>query len=275
MKHVPSHITALRRLIDEELRVELIAETLYVVEGSDPAAVVASHLERLGYDECGVRCGVRCGGVVSASVRLADLVGETSGDAAKLVPLERVVAPATPLWSCLDRIARDGPLFVLGDHGLDGIVTRADLNKQPARLLMFGVISTLEMVLLALIRRHHEADGWRGSLTDDRVGKAETLHSERRRRREEIDLVDCLQLGDKVTVCLKTPEIRDAWGLSKSQAESLFKDLQRIRDNLAHAQSPAPGGDWPETVAALKQGHELLDRSVEMLGEPLREGTNG
>ena len=261
MKHMPSHITALRRLVDEEIRVELIAEALHVVEGSDPAAAVASHLERLGYDECGVRCG----GVVSASVRLTDLVGETSGDAAKLVPLERVVAPATPLWSCLDRIARDGPLFVLGDHGLDGIVTRADLNKQPARLLMFGVISTLEMVLLALIRRNHEADGWRGLVSEDRLGKAEALHTERRRRREEIDLVDCLQLGDKVTVCLKTSDIRDVWGLSKSKGESLFKDLQRIRDNLAHAQSPAPRGDWQETVVALRGGHELLDRSIEAL----------
>lgn len=268
MKHLPSLIASMRRLLDEAIHVELIAEPLYVVEASRPAAEAAADLKRRGYDECGVRRD----GSVLASVRLTDLVGETSGDAAQPVPLERIVASATPLWACMERVAHDRPLFVRCDHELDGIVTRADLNKQPSRLLMFGVISTLEMVLLALIRRHHEGDSWRKALTADRITEAEKLYAERRRRREEIDVADCLQLGDKVAICLKTPEILDAWGLSKSKGMDLADDLQRIRNNLAHGQSPARRGDWSETVRVLKKGHDLLDRCIEALRSGARGG---
>lgn len=271
MKRLPSQIASLRRLIDEEIRVELITEPLYVIDVASPATEVATELDRLGYDECGVRRDER----VTESIRLTDLNEGISGDHARLIPLERVVAPATPLWSCLERIARAGPLFVLGDHGLDGIVTRADLNKQPARLLMFGFISMLEMLLLVLIRRHYETDGWRQKLTDERVAKAEELYDERRRRREEIDLVDCLQLGDKVAVCLKTESIRTAWGMSRRQVEGLFQLLQRVRDNLAHAQSPAPDGQWSDVVGALREGHIVMDRSIEMVDEPVQEAANG
>ena len=255
---MPSHIASLSRLIDEEIRVELIAEPLHVVEGSDSAADVASHLKRLGYDECGVRRG----GVVSASVRLADLVGETSEEAARPVPLERIVAPATPLWTCLERIARDGPLFLLGDHGLDGIVNRADLNKQPARLLMFGVLSMLEMVLLALIQHHYSGNEWMDKISNSRAEAAGKLYARRLKLREEIDLADCLQLCDKADVCRKTKAICNMWGLSGNQANRLFKALQSIRDNLAHSQSPAAGGDWSKTVGALMQGHDLLDQTL-------------
>ncbi len=167
----------------------------------------------------------------------------------------------------MDRIVQRGPLFVLGLDGLDGIVTTADLHKQPSRVLMFGVISMLEMVILEMIRRRFDGDGWKSALTPGRIAQAEKLYRERQRIGEEIDLADCLQLCDKRDICLKLPNIIDVWQLDASAAEQIFDSLQRIRDNLAHAQSPAPTGDWAVVIETLRVAKDILIRSLDGLSD--------
>ena len=43
-------------------------------------------------------------------------------------------------------------VFVLAGSAVTGIVTRADLNKPPLRIYLFGLISLLEMHLLYWVR---------------------------------------------------------------------------------------------------------------------------
>lgn len=269
MRRMPSQIAALHRLLDEEIRVELIAEPLHAVDATAQPAEVASHLDKLGFDECGVR---RDGRVVS-SVRRSDLGGDDVGQRARPVSLERIVAAATPLWTCMDRIAEVGPLFVLGVEGLDGIVTRADLHKQPSRLLMFGVVSMLEMVVLELVRDRIDGERLKAALSPRRIEKAETLYQERKRIGEEIDLADCLQLCDKRDICLTMPDVVTLWEIDAKEVEAVFESLQRIRDNLAHAQSPAPAGNWAIVIEALHRADDILRRTLRSLSTQLESIT--
>ena len=261
MNQIGSQIAAMEKLLDEELPVGLIAEPLYFVEATADARSTAATLKEHAFDECGVRRD----GHVKESVRLADLSGGRVGDVAVSVPLERVVAPTTPLWTCIERVAGADALFLLGHCGLHGIVTRADLNKQPARLLMFGIISLLEMLLLALVRLCYRGDDLRSLLAEGRITAAERIYAERRKSDEELDLADCLQLCDKVTICRKLEPLREVWQLSGNNIESLFDTLQGIRDNLAHAQSPTSARTWSQVVEALKRGHALIDPTIEFL----------
>jgi len=168
------------------------------------------------------------------------------------------------------RLACDGPLYVLGDqgddgyYGLDGIVTKFDLGKQPARLLMFGVVSLLEMTMLALARRE-AGEFWQECLSAARLEAANELHRARQQRGEEIDLLDCLQLSDKVSIFVRTEPLRALLGGSVQQIKRQFSSLQKIRDNLAHAQSPAADGDWASVIATLQWGHAILDTCVAAL----------
>ncbi len=263
MNWMQSQAHALQRLFDDEMRVELIAELLFAVDAETPAAETAHQLNELGFDECGIR---RDGKVVEIAAR-DKLVEGTAGQYGQLVPIDRIVAPTTPIWSCMDRIAKYNTVFVLGDGCIDRVVTPADFTKQPARLLMFGLVSMLEMVLLDLVRLHYPDQTWREMVTPGRVAKAEGLLNEKRRRGQEINLEECLQLCDKVEICLKVETVRDGWGLTKNNALDLFKALQKIRDNLAHAQPPALDDGWPGTIENLRRGHEVLHQSVALLDQ--------
>jgi hypothetical protein len=266
MRRASSQLASLQRLLDREITVALVAEELHVIHADAPAQEARRELEARGFDGCGVARGAS----VHEYVERTALHAGSVGDHARPVPLERVVAPSTPLWACMKRLACDGPLYVLGDqgddgyYGLDGIVTKFDLGKQPARLLMFGVVSLLEMTMLALARR--EADeSWRKCLSEARLEAAKELHWARQQRGEEIDLLDCLQLSDKVAIFVRTEPLRALLGDSVQRIKRQFSSLQKIRDNLAHAQSPAAAGDWAGVIATLQWGHAILDVCVAAL----------
>ncbi len=55
-------------------------------------------------------------------------------------------------------------LFVLDGARLESIVTSADLQKPPVRMLLFGLVSLLDMFLLALVRKHCPEESLRETL---------------------------------------------------------------------------------------------------------------
>ncbi|MCX5658598.1 MAG: hypothetical protein NTW19_02615 [Planctomycetota bacterium] len=266
MKQSLWQIKGLQRLLEAEMRVELIAEPLHVVDEDAPAGATAGELAARGYDECGVRRGQAVHEIAERDALAKALANAVVGQHTRPAPLGRIVAASTPLWACVDRLAEHGSVFVLGNTGLEGIVAAGDLNKPPARLLMFGLISMIEMAMVDIVRAHHPDEAWRELLAPKRVEAALRIHKDRRERRQEIDLTDCLQWCDKSAICIKTPGVLAAWGLGKNAAEDLFEDLRIIRDQLAHAQSPAVAGGWREVIAKLRQGHATLVRTVEFLG---------
>jgi hypothetical protein len=52
-----------------------------------------------------------------------------------------------------------------------------------------------------------------------------------------LQLVDCLQFSDKADIVGKHPELRESLGLESRQvARKTYKDLESLRNNLAHSQ---------------------------------------
>ena len=74
------------------------------------------------------------------------------------------------------------------------------------------------------------------------------LQRERARRGTEVALLDCLQLGDKIGVLVRDPEVLAALGFrSRGAAKPVIKDLQSLRNHLAHAQDIV-SHDWTQIV---------------------------
>lgn len=268
MSDARGQMRGLRQLFEEEMRVALVAEPLEVAGADEPAGEVAARLAAKGFDECGVVRSRRVEAVVRRD-RLAG--GGTAGDHAEPVPLGRVVAGSTPLWACMRRVAEHGSVYVLSDRpgtqgitgGLGSIVTRADLDKQPARMLMFGLISVLEMAMLALIRRRCPVE-WETMINERRLKQARELHKKREEANQETDLLECLQLCDKATICCRMPGVLEAWGLSKTQATDLLGRVEGIRNQLAHAQSASGNGTWSKVVESLERADVVAERCVEL-----------
>lgn len=263
MKRLVSNAVALRRFLETGITIDSICEDMYCVESADVGRGLWADLQDRGYDRCGVR---RDGRVIEYVERaMSDM------DALTTLPIQidALVAETTPLWDALPRLAEAGWLIVLTRSGPTSIVTVADLAKQPARLMMFGVVSLLEMTMLAIIRREYKADEWRSLLNGDRIRKAEDVLGGRRRTGQEIDLADCLQWCDKARICVRTERVMRHWEFSsKCKGDRLFKDLQVLRDHLAHAQHPAPHGNWQEVAEWLYEADRLIDLNMKLLGTP-------
>jgi hypothetical protein len=172
-----------------------------------------------------------------------------------------VVADSTPLET-LFKILWDSPqVFVLENNVIAGIITRADLQKAPVRILLFGLVTLLEIQILQLIRVYYPNDSWEEALSPGRLDKAKDLYTERLARNEEIDLADCLQLCDKRTLVLKDKRIRESLSFgSNGEAERFLEDVEKLRDRLAHGQDIVAGSSWPEVFSLAQKTEQVLEQ---------------
>lgn len=262
MRNTLRQIRGLQTILEREMSVSLIAEPLMSVDSGEQASDVATKLRARDFDVCGIKRG----DTTTEIVHLIDLVNGLVGDHAKSVPLPQLLSPQTPLWACLERVASQRFVFVLGNGQLESIVTLADLDKPPSRMLLFGLISVLEMVLLALIRKNFNGSSWESHISSKRLDKAKRLHELRRQKNQHTELIECLQICDKSTICRTLETVTQVWDLNENAADEFFREIEDIRNHLAHAQSPAHTMGWDEVAKYVAKAHVILTRSLPLLG---------
>jgi hypothetical protein len=254
MKHLKSSIAELRTLFERSIAIKDIAEPLASFDAEHPAPQIHSFMEEKDYD----LIGVRQNGLLTGYARRGELFDGPLGD--YLVPFEpaEMVPDTTPLLSGLQIVKEHSRAFVVMVGHIGGIVTRRDLQKAPVRMWLFGVISLIEMQLLRMIRDHSPGESWK--INPTRLDKAKKLLIERKQKNIEIDLADCLQFCDKRDIVLANADLRRALGFdSKPQGKALLKDLEELRDVLAHAQDIITGR-WPTIVDLASRAEEFLSR---------------
>lgn len=256
MKQLKSSLSDLQRLFARTITLRDIAEPLSSFDVGQPAAEVRAFMADRGYDAVGVRRH----GVVTGFVRCSELGPGTVGDYREAFSAANVLPDSEPLLAAFAALRERRHVFitVLGQVG--GIITRGDLQKAPVRLWLFGLVSLLEMQLLRVVRERYPADAWTCHLTGERLAGARRVFAERRRRHEENDLSDCLQLGDKATILMKDPVLFAQSGFPSKQAlETFFNDVGQLRNALAHA-NDILHGRWPELAELVVQLEAFLER---------------
>jgi hypothetical protein len=87
------------------------------------------------------------------------------------------------------------------------------------------------------------------------------LRDERQRRGQECELLDCMQLSDVAKILLAVPEERVAFGFdSTAAAKRVVKEMESLRNNLAHAQDIVTH-DWAQ-IARMARNLENLAKSA-------------
>ena len=264
MKRLAAQHTALHYMLDHFLTVEMIAEPLETIDSLDTTEMARQVMEAKHFDVLGL---ADADGKVIGYVKTDSLREGQCMDPREDFNIGEIVSLHTALQDCLPHLCSKQRLFVLGRHGIEAIITVADLQKQPARLMLFGVVSLLEMVLLEWVRQQYPCEEWKDLLTPKRLEGAQRLWEERRKKNQEIDLVDCLQLCDKATVLTKTGELCAEWSFqSKTTAREFFHHLQNLRDCLAHAQDPTKSMDWPQIIDLMGQARTVTEKILGMVG---------
>lgn len=111
--------------------------------------------------------------------------------------------------------------------------------------------NTCRTCIKPAVNRSKYADAsWRGLLSESRLAKAKSLHEERARRGQKVDLLDCLQFGDKGWILSYDEEWRKTVGYkSRREMREALKELEMLRNNLAHTQEIIPQG-WQRIFIA-------------------------
>jgi hypothetical protein len=248
----------LREFFRRGITAQDVAEGLVSYDFDQPAAAVRTLMEAHDFD----LAGVRVNGVVTGVVQRAGLDHGTCFD--HLVELDdRVVVDArAPLAEVIVRLGTSPYVLVRAFGAVGGIVTRADLQKAPVRMWLFGLVTLVEDLLSRTLRQRYPDGTWRDLLSESRLRRAEALQSERRRRNESLELVDCLSFGDKWWILSKDEEVRAAAGWeSRAVARERMKEFEQLRNRLAHAQDVATA-----SLATIVRLATHLDRLLRVVG---------
>jgi hypothetical protein len=128
------------------------------------------------------------------------------------------------------------------------------------RMWLFGIVTMVEIGLIELIHERFPGDAWETQVSEGRLQKARDIQKERQRRNIYCDLIECLQLSDKAQVLIDDPVALERLGMaSKSIAKRVIKDLESLRNHLAHAQDIVMH-DWPQ-IARLSMRMEEIART--------------
>jgi hypothetical protein len=164
------------------------------------------------------------------------MVYERVTDKVRVIDEKEIISDSSPI--------RDVVLYLSSTSGLDhyfvkrvnnfiGIVTRADLNKMPVRVWLFGKISLFEDIIKSFL--HNSCVDIKDKISSNRYKKAQRLFSYKQQQNEETTLIHCLQICDLYPI-LKGYDLFDAFFdiEQKSEYEAYFNDLTNLRNNLAH-----------------------------------------
>ncbi len=240
MQHCLPSSERLLRLFREGFSVMELAEPLLSLDETASRSEARALMRR----EALSHLGVRRGGRVVGHVRADDLPGE--GDLTRFeafTPAEQL-DDAAGLNDVLDCLAERDVAFVRVLGAVTSVVHRRDLEKPPMRMWLFGIVSLLEMNVTWAVQELFPEDAWTRVLAPARVEKARSLRAERERRGQYADLLSCLQFSDKLSLLVKEQRHRDLLQVrSRREARKRIKQLESLRNNLAHAQ-PVVEDNW-------------------------------
>jgi len=245
----------LRSLYEQNITVNSISETMDTCHLNDDALHIKNLMDTKDFDVMGVEDH----GVVIGYVIRNELKEGICQEYYRSFSPRELVSESTPLIDTLFFLKEKDRVFILEGNSVTKVVTLADLQKPPIRMLLFGLISLLEMHLYRIINDFFPEDTWKKHLNLHRIQIAEELFSLRKSRNEAIQLCDCLQICDKRDIVLNESPLRELLGIdSKSKGKSYFKQLEGLRNNLAHSQNLTTQNSWEELFLVLEQTEKLL-----------------
>jgi hypothetical protein len=227
---VPPHTI---RLFREAFIVQDVAEPVRSFDGDRSREDV---LRLMQENELQVAC-IRHEGLVQGYVRREDLTTGRTEDHLRRFRPGQVLSGDDPLSELIRALTLHEHVFVTLIGEVSAVAGRESINSPVARMWLFGIITMTEMQLTQFLDELYPDEGWRTQVSEGRIARAETLRAERVRRGQHCRLLDCLQLSDKVQVIVERPEMLAFFGFdSKNASRKIFKELESLRNNLAHAQ---------------------------------------
>lgn len=234
-RRIGTRFSDVRSLFDTGITAVSIFEPLKSCPADATAIEMKELLLKRDFDVAGVM-ETKDGPVVGYVLR-SDLESGNVSEHKKKIEPELLISDSAPIPDLFSLLRNQSYLFVLNKTKIEGIVTRADLNKPPVRIYLFGIVSLLEMHLGFWVKKHYQNESWKNHISKRRLIAAKKLYKDRKRRNQDIGLFECLQIADKRDLFLKIEELRNTFSISsKRTGKEILKQAEDLRNSLAHSQ---------------------------------------
>lgn len=248
-------------LMAESIPVRIISEPLVSHDKMEPYGDAVIGMRAAQFDVAGVVDRV---GNVLGYIDVKGRLSGTCGDKNHIHLLDpgSVVTDAMPIAEAGSLIARKRHVFVLERNKVTSIVTRADLQKAPVRMMIFGVITVLEMHLTDVLRREWPGDEWSkcGSFTPKQVKAIESAFQQARTRNDETDILGCMDLYDKSLLAGETASLFEVLRINGPDdlESSDLADIRRLRNAVAHGKSLVTSNrSWNKVLQITIEAHKM------------------
>jgi hypothetical protein len=243
------------RVLEGAFTAQDIAQPLITFDSNRTETEILEAMTVAGVEVSGLqRDGTLWGFVGIAS--LSKGAGQTWG---REFAAGQLVYATSTFMDVIEILTRHDWCFVMERGNVIGAISRIDMHKPVGRMWLFGILTLAELEFTERIRRKWPGESWNRLLSPQRMDKARQLLAERERRKEKCHLIDCLQLADKIEILIADPSELAAIGIpSQSLARRVGKQIESLRNSLAHAQSFVEQ-DWPQIVRLTRRIHKMSE----------------
>ncbi len=263
----------LQSLFIDNITTRYIYEPLYSCKLADDSEHVKEKLEQREFDIIGVTDENRK--IVGFAKRTELTKGLIEQFTYKL-ELNQIISDSTPISQLLNVFSDNSFVFVLERNNINGIVTRADVNKPIVRIYFFGIISLFEMHLNFWINEFYNNESWKKILKEERLTDAKNIYKLRKGKNEDLSLLECIQLCDKKMILKSTVDFQKEFDMTEKQIERLLKDIEKIRNELAHSQNSIVSNlDWTDLVKTISDAESFLSKSEKTVEQKAQTFNSG
>ncbi|MGE7119421.1 hypothetical protein ACQKIC_04355 [Peribacillus sp. NPDC046944] len=257
-KNNNSSYHSLKNLYEENITVRSIAQEFEFCGKDESAIDIKNVMEEKHFDTLAVKDQ----GEIVGYIDRHELGEGNISDYMKLFSPRELVSDSTPLIQLLGIFKKKTRVFVLENNSIKKLITHADLQKPPIRMLIFGYITLLEMRLSDIIMHRFGGESWYPMISEDRLHKASELYERRMEKNEEINLIECLQISDKFDIIHKDKELRTFFQIpSKSKGKKDANAIRKLRDKISHANELGMDMSWIEIIEVVEICGRLLEIS--------------
>lgn len=170
-----------------------------------------------------------------------------------------IVSADMPIAELIPQLRESHYRLILRGDRMDGLVTQSDLLKLPVRMLLFGLISHLELCLRALVRERTPWPKWLELLEAERRKAVRSKLEDLRKARLEPDPLEVSNFSDVLDVLAQQPDLGDGF---RDEANL----IRILRNDVAHAKTYiSSADDVCRFVDRFTYIRELIDRVSRML----------
>jgi predicted transcriptional regulator len=253
----------LQSLFIDNITTQFIYEPLYACKLTDEALHVQETLKQREFDIVGV---INENSQIVGFAKRVELNDGRVEQSTKRIEIQHVISDSTPISKLLNILLNDPFTFVLVNDRINGIVTRADINKPIVRIYLFGIISLFEMHINFWINEFYDNESWKEILKEERLTEAKGIYELRKGKNEDLSLLECIQLCDKKMILKSTINFQKEFDFSKNQTERLLKNVEKIRNELAHSQNSIISNlEWTDFVKTISNTENFLSISEKIV----------